>query len=98
MTLGGQLVVTGATVARIVGDPAARGLDATEFQPPCRKRCAAAARVFLPSPKAFERDNEKSTVTRGEVRAFMGDREIALARDRDQERILRCSRRAIGYR
>ena len=48
---GVRLVVTGAAVARIVGDPARPGLDATEFQPPCRKRCAAAARVSLPSLK-----------------------------------------------
>ena len=49
-------------------------------------------------PEAFEREDDKCTVARGEVREFMRDREIARARDRDQDRILRCGRRAIGYR
>ena len=51
--------------------------------------------MSLPSLK---RSSETTTSARspgGEVREFMSDREIVLVRERDQDRILRCGRRAI---
>ena len=56
MILGRQLVVTGATVARIVRDPAPPGLDATEFQPPDADVVLTTCRLPMTrSPKDFKR-------------------------------------------